>query len=391
MKNLAGKLVVMLVGLAGGLLLLEAILRLAGFGTYETVPDPTIGYRYIPHAHYRWITEGGSTGRFNSEGWRDVEHPKAKPAHTTRILLLGDSFVAAFQVPLDSTFHRRLESALNQRARTGQRFEVIALGQNGNGTTTEYLTYKRWGVRYDPDLVAVLFVLNDPADDWRPSALQQEHPFFVEQGDSLGLDTSFRDTAAFLKGERLLWLKSRSVLWAQLRGALATLRARFSPPRQPTGATWDGYIPAWNFDARLPADSIPAFRLTEKILARFAREVASDHRRFIVFASGFAPQEDRALLATFGRDPFFDPEKTRRWLTAVGARHGFDVVPLSPAFRAASRELGAPLWFGKSPLYGHWNSAGHAVAASVMERYLARTLAGLDTTGLGVELGGRSP
>src|SRR5262245_56958971 len=77
------------------------------------------------------------------------------------------------------------------RATAGRTFQVMALGQDGNSPGVEYLTYQHWGVRYDPDVVAVLFVLNDQADNWRPVALDKARPFFVEEGDSLRLDDSF--------------------------------------------------------------------------------------------------------------------------------------------------------------------------------------------------------
>jgi hypothetical protein len=157
-------------------------------------------------------------------------------------------------------------------------------------------------------------------------------------------------------------------------------RSTREEPADPTGQPEDGYYRTWNFDSRLPPDSIEAFRVTEKILARFAGDVARDGRRFVLVVAGFANQEDRRLLAEDSRNPYFDPEKPLRWLTSVGARHGFEVLPLTPSFRAASLRLERPLWFGAHGHYGHWNSAGHAVAASVLEEYFARTLPGLDST-----------
>jgi hypothetical protein len=74
MNRLAGSLVALVLGLFGSLFLLEIVLRFAGFNAAETVPDPTIGYRFVPGARYRHTQEGFSTGRFNSHGWRDVEH-----------------------------------------------------------------------------------------------------------------------------------------------------------------------------------------------------------------------------------------------------------------------------------------------------------------------------
>jgi hypothetical protein len=386
MNRLAGNLIALTAGLIGGALLLEIALRIVGLTAAETQPDPVIGYRFVPGARYRHTQEGFSTGRFNSHGWRDVEHAEARPANTTRILVLGDSYVSAFQVPLDSTFYRRLERGLAGRAAAGtqagaarRRIEVIALGQDGNSTAVEYLTYRHWGARYDPDVVAVLFILNDQADNWRPTALDKARPFFVEDGDSLRLDNSFAAAANARRADPLRWLKSRSVLVTTVRRALAALRPPVRPPVDPGAPVEDGYYRAWNFDARLPTDSIPAFRVTEKILARFARDVARDGRRFVLVVAGFANQEDRALLAEDSRNPDFDPEKPLRWLASVGERNGFEVLALTPAFRAASLRLGRPLWFGTHGHYGHWNSDGHAIAARALEDYFERTLPGMDS------------
>jgi hypothetical protein len=381
LKGLLANLAAMAFGLVLGLLALEFGLRLAGFRPPSSHADAVVGTRFTPGARYHHVgEEGSSEGRFNSAGWRDAEHAEAAAPGTTRILFLGDSFVSAFQVPLDSTFHRRLEAELNARALPGHRFEVIALGQDGNGTTAEFLTYKTWGVRYRPDVVAVLFIQNDPGDNSRESALDKQRPFFVEDGDSLRLDDSFTQSPAFRRAARPNWVREHFALWTVLRTTVERLRAK-NPPRSGNNDIQGGYYSSWNFAKHPPADSIPAFRLTGKIYERFAREVAADGPRFVVFESAFAQQEDQKLLAANRADPNFDANKAARWLMSVGARDGFPVIPLSPAYRAASIRYARPLWFGHDSTFGHWNVLGHRVAADAMARYFARTLPGLDTTG----------
>lgn len=382
MTRWLGNLGVMALGLALGLLLLEGGVRLAGFKPPLNRADLLLGHRYRAAADYLHIgEEGRSSGRLNSAGWRDVEHPLARAAGVTRILVLGDSYVAGFQVPRDSTFHRRLERLLNARALPGHRFEVVALGQDGCGTAVQYLTWREWGRAYHPDVVAVVFVQNDPADDWKPVALDKQRPFLAEDGDSLRLDLSFRDDPGFRHWARPNWLRDHSALWAAARGATDKLRAKKMPPRMIDGEVQDGYYRPWNFDRRVSPDTLTPFRISEKIFARFAGEVAASGERFVVFHVGFGQQEDRASLDSLRTDPNFDENKSARWLLGVGARHGFPVVPLSPAFRAASLAVGGrPLWFGHKGVYGHWNAEGHGVTARAMERYFARTLAGLDST-----------
>ena len=113
------------------------------------------------------------------------------------------------------------------------------------------------------------------------------------------------------------------------------------------------------------------FITIERILARFADEVRRDGRRFVLIAAGAAEQEDRGQLAKERQDPTFDPDKTQRFLEAVGVRHGFEVVPLTPAFRAASAAGGPTLWFTVSGHFGHWSAAGHALAAEVLADYFS--------------------
>src|SRR5262245_8333163 len=197
MKRLAGIAVLLAFGLALSALLLEGALRLAGFTPSPLLPDRAIGYRYAPDAPYHWRGEGASDGRTSHRGWRDRDYSTEKPNFTTRILVLGDSYVQALQVPLDSTFHKRLERMLYERLKPGHAIEVPAMGLAGIGTTQEYLIYRTEGRALDPDVVAVLWVPNDPADNWPADAQNGMRPYLVEEGDSLRLDTRFVDRPEF--------------------------------------------------------------------------------------------------------------------------------------------------------------------------------------------------
>lgn len=399
------------------LLAVEGALRLAHVYPSFAVPDTTIGYRFRAGARYRWTDEGFSEGRMNSAGWRDHEYTEQKPAGTTRILFCGDSMTEALQVSLDSTFHKILERELNERrpagntsgapagdssnrpdgsapagntsgpAATGtpevpagnsqgrsaehrRHIEVLSLGRSGMGTTEEYLTYRKWGRRYNPDIVAVLFVLNDFVDNTRELDPGRDiRPYFVQQGDSLVLDKTFLTTPGFRTRARLDVLKAHSSI-VSLAAKTWNARQRQRGVRILAGRTVRNDV-SFDFDARIPADSIPSFRVTRAILARFARDVARDGRRFVVFVVGAARQEDRDELGRTLQNQYFDKDKPQRFLVACGQRDGYEVVPLTPEFRAASGAGRGPFWYKVNGSYGHWNVPGHAVGAEAMRRYFA--------------------
>lgn len=74
----------------------------------------------------------------NSKGLRDVEHNCEKEEGIFRIVVLGDSFMEAYQVPLEQSFPRLLEKNLNKRS--SKKVEVINLGVGGHGTARMTVT-----------------------------------------------------------------------------------------------------------------------------------------------------------------------------------------------------------------------------------------------------------
>src|SRR5438552_4065716 len=123
MKRLAGNLLLLVAGGALALGLHEIGLRVVGFTPSPLLPDRAIGYRYAPDMPYHQRGEGASDGRTSHRGWRDRDYATAKAPGTTRILVVGDSYVQGLQVPLDSTFHKQLERRLAARARPGHTIE----------------------------------------------------------------------------------------------------------------------------------------------------------------------------------------------------------------------------------------------------------------------------
>ena len=77
------------------------------------------------------------------------------------------------------------------------------------------------------------------------------------------------------------------------------------------------------------------------------------------------PQMRARYAASLGVDSLFYPE---RRLEALGAKDGFEVVALAPAMQRAADEKHVFLhgFPNTKPGFGHWNEAGHALAADLI-------------------------
>src|SRR5215207_5933593 len=182
------------------LLVFEVFLRLVGY-PYPVFyqPGEVRGYSPRPGAEGRYRREGAAHVRINSDGLRDREHAKQKPAGTLRIAVVGDSYAEAFQVEREQAFWSVSERRLREcPALAGREVEVINFGVSGYGTAQELLTLREKVWSYSPDVVLLTVTTNnDVLDNSRALKLTDEIPYFVINGEQLALDDSFRRTAAF--------------------------------------------------------------------------------------------------------------------------------------------------------------------------------------------------
>ncbi|MCR9246224.1 MAG: SGNH/GDSL hydrolase family protein [bacterium] len=124
----------------------------------------------------------------NSLGFRGPEIELEKPAGTFRILILGDSVSYGTGVNDEVTFLRRWEVALNEHAKPGQRFEVVNTGHPMYDSVQELAMLKDEGLALDPDLVLLVYVVNDiePTRDVVEQALLGKAPRPEEQLEDPG-------------------------------------------------------------------------------------------------------------------------------------------------------------------------------------------------------------
>jgi lysophospholipase L1-like esterase len=171
------KATLLLFSLGLSLLVAEVAMRVAGYeAIYEVYSKPSILWQH--DALLGWSHEPGAKGRYvgprpwpvefespvsiNSLGLRGPE-VEPIPDEGVRILVLGDSMVAGFEVRQEETFIAVLESMLTQELPFP--VQAINAGVRGYGTDQTYLYFRERGRLLEPDLVLMWLSSNDLLND----------------------------------------------------------------------------------------------------------------------------------------------------------------------------------------------------------------------------------
>jgi hypothetical protein len=163
------KLLLVVFGGVFSLLLLEAGFRIVlpaqkeAFSRQIVTVDEKTGYT-IHKKNFNEIVYSNELEKnvriiTNSEGFVGKDYPIEKDENTTRIAVIGDSYVAALQVDTEKNFVSLLEKELNKNP--SQKFEVMNFGVGGQGTFEELARYYHYVRKYKPDYVVLVFYPND--------------------------------------------------------------------------------------------------------------------------------------------------------------------------------------------------------------------------------------
>lgn len=364
---------------AVGLVVAEAVLRVAGvsYPSFYTV-DAHLGFAHRPGASGWFGGEGGAEVRINSDGLRDREHAVAKPPGTFRIAVLGDSYTQALQVPLEQTFCAVLEHELERKgALVGRDVEVLNFGVASYGTAQELLALRQRVWRYRPDLVLLAFLsLNDIQENSRALIGEDLRPYFVLHDDRFVLDTSFRESTAYVASRTWQWRAKHGALERSALLQLVCEAKRIAAQRRGRRAVDPGDVDAQLY--RDPTDPAwrEAWRVTECLLVAIRDECARHDAGFavVILSNPVQVHPDsavRGLLATrLGVGDLFYPERRIR---SLGERAGFPVLELAPALQAYAEANGVCVhgFDNAVPCGGHWNAAGHRLAGSLMSEFVS--------------------
>jgi lysophospholipase L1-like esterase len=131
------------------------------FDVLFLTPDRVVGWKHPKNFQFFWnghnpyCIEFGVQVSTNSFGFRDREWSLEKAPGTTRIAVLGDSFIEAIQVPLQDTVPRQLETRLAARV-AGARIETMNFGVSNYSLGQYLMTYDQYARQFRPDYVVVV-------------------------------------------------------------------------------------------------------------------------------------------------------------------------------------------------------------------------------------------
>jgi hypothetical protein len=133
-------------------------LREGGVGRIEKTDDVLLRYRYKP-GHEERNPGGGPPIVVNHLGLMDLEHAIPKPANVLRVAVLTGSIANDGSIPFDDRFFRRIEAEL-AGAVPGKTIETINVSCEGYSTLQQVRLLEKVGLRYQPDLVVVAYMLS---------------------------------------------------------------------------------------------------------------------------------------------------------------------------------------------------------------------------------------
>jgi hypothetical protein len=343
------------------LVIMDVIIRSTGMGRLpERRPDPLLGVRLVPNAVYTQKNEGFSHGRINSLGLRDHEIPYEKPENSKRVLILGDSFMEAMQVDIDSSFPRLLQTFIGE-ALPWHDIKTINAGRGGMGTAEEYLWYVTEGIKYSPDLVLLAFYVgNDFRDNSKALTGQGVFkPYITFDADTFWIDASFTESRSY-KLKTLLWpLFSNSVLATETARRVEAFKIGME---EPDTATCPKDVGVFNVEQ----DSVwaNAYAVTGKLVAMLNDAVKRNSSEFCLMIIPDSYQvNDMESDCVNGADL----RKPNDFLREIAEAQGIPIFDLTDTLEQDYLRTGNYTYgFGENLGTGHWNESGHRLAAKNM-------------------------
>ena len=368
-RGCLARLILALVSLVITVILLEAGLRLAGYRPPDLLTaEARKTYRIAPHGSfvYRGYLEGmfsdfANPVQLNGLAFHDVEHATERgKADTYRLMVVGDSYVAALSCPLETVFHRRLEQRLQQGNPFGRSgYEVLAFGQGNQAQEKERGYLEQFGPVYRPDAVLLLFFCGNDVMENSPET-------FAAAG-------AFARTYQKTVGPKKLQVYNRVRILprSRLNGLVAVAATQFYANHLDwfvDGVKRDDLISPELGVYRVPLapEWERAYARTGDLLAQMKAEAARQGVPFLI-AGLSGPQAIGDLggqQVASGKAAGLDFSQPERWLAGWCGSNQVPYLALEPALAAAGKRK--VFW----PHDGHLTPAGNEAIVEPLYRFV---------------------
>ncbi len=332
---------------------------------------------------------------FDRNGFHTLAYEVAKPAGTTRLLGIGDSFMfVGGTVPYPDQLFARLSAEVRAASRR-RRWETIDLGWPCIGIATETEILRHEGLRLDPDVVVwTIYLGNDVTDEQEGAPLMPE----ALAADRVGTHASAAWIDALARHLRLARLAAHLGMLGREAPGLLIAPCRPSPgaahASERCGVLAPEETAPYDPDARHQPDDAflrfakdrvdtmyrvdgqpriaPQIRLLVRRMAA-ARRLIADRRALVVVlpdALQVSAARVTQVLAVHHelRTTPLDFAFPHREVMAGLLASGLAVLDLAPPFEAAEREGHSPY----QPNDEHLNVSGNHLAAGLIAAELER-------------------
>lgn len=346
-----------------------------GFGTYSnrvarhTSPEYSVVYNT------------------NSIGFRDRDHTIKKNPNVFRIVVLGDSFTEALQVPLEQTFPYLLEQKLNSNSNIQKEIEIINLGKSGFGTDREYLTLKYIGFEYNPDLVILAFFRNDVRNNYEEfentychvykngNMSLNKRPFFIVNESGELEELPFQVPAVAVTSTAKEGNDNENFIFdflGKFRSPfyLKSKIQNFQHQKVSKGYNVNGVpINLYMYACKYSADWQEAWGITKALILKIDKESKEKGAQLLLVSLTDRDQIHneywRKTLETYPemKNIEWDLEKPEKILTDFSAENNITYLQLSPPFKDYVNRTNEKV---HGHYDGHWNDNGQRLAAELI-------------------------
>jgi len=368
-KKVAARLLVLAMGFAVALVVCEVFVRVAKPQVRYITRDELPPSVRLPAGPYTSASpEWRARIEINPLGFHDREHAFERSGDELRVVVAGDSFSEAAQLPIEQVWWSLAGDQIQEEL--GRPVEVINCGMAGVGTATEWATYRKLGRRYEPDVVLLpIYLENDVIDNSHELQGEPDHGLYYELAGGLVRQIDLPPTSG--RGESWLWKASHLVRFV---GRMLFVRAE-AAQRIAAGG---GYPRDLQIYLEQPPEAWErAWALTEALIGGLRDQVVDDGALLVatVIPGKLQVHDEHwnALLEAYPPmgEQAWDTDGPRRRMVGILEDLGVTHLDLTPGLQAAAVGSG-PLYFEADI---HWTAEGNRVAGTATADLVVGALA----------------